>query len=211
MITLHDLDHSRSSRLVWLMEELALPYEHVFHTREPTMQAPASLKQIHPLGKSPVIQDGELTLIESGAIVEYILNRHGQGRLRPAAEAPTYPAYLQWLHYAEGSAMPPVVFDLLIRATGGKDSLLGGVVKGMWQQHLQHMNDVLAGQPYFAGQEFTAADIMMEFPINAARGSLMPGMESESLLKDYPHLIAFLERVHARPAYQRCLAKINPA
>jgi glutathione S-transferase len=209
MIKVHDLVHSRSSRIVWLLEELELPYEQIVYQREPSMMAPPAMKEIHPLGKAPIIQDGDVTLAESGAIVEYILERHGKGRLRPAAMAPNYPQYLQWVHYAEGSLMPPMVFDLLIRATGTQAELLSQVVKGFAQQHLQHLNDVLADRPYLAGKEFTAADIMMEFSIDAASGVLLPGMERESWLTGFSNLQQYLDRVHARPAYQRTLKKIN--
>lgn len=209
MIKVHDLIHSRSSRIIWLLEELELPYEQIVYQREPSMMAPPAMKQIHPLGKAPIIQDGEVTLAESGAIVEYILERHGKGRLRPAVSSPDYPQYLQWVHYAEGSLMPPMVFDLLIRATGTQADLLSQVVKGFAQQHLQHLNDVLGERSYFAGKEFSAADIMMEFSIDAAGGVLLPGMERESWLEGFTNLQKYLERVHARPAYQRTLKKIN--
>jgi glutathione S-transferase len=211
MITLHDLEHSRSSRIIWLLEELALPYDIKTYKREPTMQAPAAMCAIHPLGKAPIIQDGALTLAESGAIVEYILVRYGNGKLRPAETSKDFPQYLQWMHYAEGSLMPPIVFDVLIRATATQGALLSDVVRGLTHQHLQHLNEVIAKQPYFAGEEFTAADIMMEFSIEGARGDLLPGLERESYLTPYPHLQQYLDRVHARPAYQRTLVKIGKA
>jgi len=209
MIKLHDLENSRSSRIVWLLEELELPYEQIIYKREPTMMAPPAMKAIHPLGKAPIIQDGDVTLAESGAIVEYILERHGKGRLKPSQTSPDYPQYLQWIHYAEGSLMPPMVFDLLVRATGTQSDLLSQVIKGLTHSHLQYVNEVLGKQTYFAGSEFSAADIMMEFSVNAGAGNLLPGMERESLLTDYANIQKYLQRVQARPAYQRTLKKIN--
>ena len=209
MITLHDLEHSRSTRIIWLLEELGLPYQLKTYQREPTMMAPPAMREIHPLGKAPIIQDDDITLAESGAIVEYILQRYGNGKLRPAPTSNDYPQYLHWMHYAEGSLMPPLVFDILIRATGTQGDLLREVVKGVTHQHLHYVNDVLAKQDYLAGSDFSAADIMMEFSIEGARGDLLPGLERESYLTPYPNLQKYLDRVHARPAYQRTLQKIG--
>ena len=218
MITVHHLNNSRSQRVLWLLEELGVPYEISRYERNPeTLLAPPSLRAVHPLGKSPVITDGDLTLAESGAIIEYLVERYGQGRLAPAAGTPGRLRYTYWLHYAEGSAMPPLllklVFDRLetapmpffvrpvAKAISGraKSAFIGPQI----QLHLDFMEGELAKNTWFAGDEFTAADIQMSYPLEAAasRG----GLDSSR-----PRLMAFLERIHARPAYQRGVEKGGP-
>ncbi len=218
MITVHHLNHSRSQRVLWLLEELGVPYEIKRYERDPaTMLAPPSLRAVHPLGKSPVITDGDLTLAESGAIVEYLAGRYGDGRLIPAAGTPERLRYTYWLHYAEGSAAPPLllklVFDRLERAPmpffvrpiartisgRAKDGFIGPQIK----LHLDFMEAELGKSAWFAGGDFTAADIQVSFPLEAAvaRG----GLDSSR-----PKLWAFLEKIHARPAYQRAIERGGP-
>jgi glutathione S-transferase len=217
MIVLHHLNNSRSQRVLWLLEELGLPYRIEHHQRDPqTMLAPPSLQKVHPLGKSPVIVEGELVLAESGAILEYLVERHGQGRLKPASGSPEWLRYTYWMHFAEGSAMPPLLMKLVFDTIERKAPLLvrpiaaaiAGKAKAMIvtpniKRHLQYMEAELATRPWFASPEFSVADIQMSFPLeaSAARG----GLDTS-----YPKLTDFLARIHARPAYQRALAKGGP-
>ena len=217
MITVHHLENSRSQRVLWLLEELGLPYEIKRYQRDrKTMLAPPELRAVHPLGKSPVISDGDVVLAESGAIVEYLLERHGQGRLKPAVGTPDWLRYTFWLHFAEGSAMPPLlmklVFDsverkapLLVRPIAGAISrqVKALIVTPNIERHLAYMESELATRPWFAGADFSAADIQMSFPVeaSAARGGLDAAQ---------PHLADFLARIHARPAYQRALERGGP-
>ncbi|MDP3083369.1 MAG: glutathione S-transferase [Rubrivivax sp.] len=218
MITLHHLDNSRSQRVLWLLEELGLPYEVKHYKRDPkTMLAPAELRQVHALGKSPVISDGDVTVAESGAIVEYLLDAHGGGRLRPPAGTPEGRAFTYWLHFAEGSAMPPLLMKLVFDKvrTAPVPFFIKPVVKGIAdkvtksfiapniRRQLDFMEAELATRPWFAGAEFSAADIQMSFPLEAAasRGGLDAGR---------PQLLDWLARIHARPAYQRALVVGGP-
>lgn len=217
MIVVHHLNNSRSQRVLWLLEELGLPYELKLYQRDPnTMLAPPELRQVHPLGKSPVITDGDLTLAESGAILEYLAERHGQGRFKPATHTAEWVRYTYWMHFAEGTAMPPLlmklVFDtierkapLLVRpiAAGIASKARAMIVTPNLQRHLQYMESELAERDWFAGDAFTVADVQMSFPLeaSAARG----GLDAS-----YPRLTDFLARIHARPAYQRALAKGGP-
>jgi glutathione S-transferase len=206
-IKVHDLEHSRSLRIIWLLNELDVGYEHILYQRDPNSKlAPPELQSIHPLGKAPIVQDGDITLIESGAIIEYLIEHVGQGRLKPDINSSAYPAYLQWLHYAEGSVMPPLIFDLFTKVTDTQAPLLNDIVKSRIHLHLNYVNETLKEQRYFAGTEFTAADIMMEFVLNAASGQLIPGWEGESHIAQYEHIQSYLLLLHERPAYQQCLA-----
>ena len=218
MLTVHHLNNSRSQRVLWLLEELGVPYEIKRYQRDAkTMLAPSALKKVHPLGKSPVVTDDGVTIAESGAIIEYLVERHGQGRLAPKPGTPERLRYTYWLHYAEGSAMPPLVMKLVFLrlktapmpfflkpvARGIADKVLQAFVEPQIRLHVGFMEDALARGPWFAGDEFSAADIQLSFPIEAAaaRGGL--GVE-------FPRLHAYLERIHARPAYQRALEKGGP-
>jgi glutathione S-transferase len=217
MITVHHLNNSRSQRVLWLLEELGVPYEVKRYERDPkTMLAPPELLAVHPLGKSPVIVDGTVTVAESGAIVEYLIDRYGRGRLIPAAGTPDRLQYTYWLHYAEGSAMPLLLLKLLFNIMPKRaPALLRPVVRKVSSQALttlvnpqlkQHMSfweSELTKNEWFAGDAFTAADIQMSFPLEAAaaRGGLEQG---------HPAAMAFLERIHARPAYQRALERGGP-
>jgi glutathione S-transferase len=208
------LNNLRSQRVLWLLEELGVPYEVKRYERDPaTMLAPAALRAVHPLGKSPVITDGNgLAVAESGAIIEYLTGRYGNGRLVPAAGTPERLRYTYWLHYAEGSAMPPLllklVFDRIERAplpffVRPVAKAISGRTKTSFiepqiELHLDFMEGELGKSAWFAGGDFTAADIQMSFPLEAAvaRG----GLDSSR-----PRLMAFLEKIHARPAYQRAI------
>ena len=215
MLTVHHLNNSRSQRVLWLLEELGVPYEVVRYERDPkTMLAPSALLAVHPLGKSPVIVDEGATLAESGAIVEYLIDKYGNGRLIPPAGSRERLRYTYWLHYAEGSAMPPLLLKLIFdrvasakmpwplssmarRIAGSvQESFIGPQLK----KHLDYMESELAAAPWFAGPEFTAADVQMSFPLEAARARA--GLDAGR-----PHLLDFLQRIHARDAYQRALQR----
>lgn len=208
MITVYHLESSRSERVIWLMEELGLPYDLQRFNREPTMRAPDALKAISPMGKAPMIRDGDTVIVESGAIVEYIANTAGGGRLAVKPGLPNYAAYLQWMHFAEGSAMPAFILNLFV---GGyfpgidPDSPLIGMARQAGAVTLSFIDGELAKAPYFAGAEFTAADIMMAYCFGIVRS---PVMNADMAL--YPNLTAYIARIEARPAYQKAMAIANP-
>ena len=216
MLTVHHLNNSRSQRVLWLLEELDVPYEIVRYQRLPDMRAPPALRAIHPLGKSPIVTDNGNTVAESGAIVEYLIDTYGQGRLVPPPNTPARLRYSYWLHYAEGSAMPPLLLKLLftvmpkrapalLRPIVRKVStqVLTALVNPQLKQHMAFWESELSKTQWFAGDEFTAADIQMSFPLEAA--SARAGLDV-----GHPKAMAFLERIHARPAYQRALEKGGP-
>jgi glutathione S-transferase len=218
MITVHHLENSRSQRVLWLLEELGLPYEVRRYARDPkTLLAPPELARVHPLGKSPVISDGDTTVAESGAIVEYLVDAHGDGRLKPAAGTPEQRRYTYWLHFAEGSAMPPLlmklVFDKVRSAKvpffvrpvvkGVADQVTRAFIAPNLERQFAFMESELAGRPWFAGASFSAADIQMSFPLEAAQAR--GGLDTR-----YPRLTDWLARIHDRPAYQRALARGGP-
>jgi glutathione S-transferase len=216
MLTVHHLNNSRSQRLLWLLEELGLAYEIVRYQRLPDMRAPAELRAIHPLGKSPVIIDNGNTIAESGAIIEYLIETYGQGRLIPPPKTPERLRYTYWMHYAEGSAMPPLLLKLLftvmpkrapalLRPVVRKVStqVLTALVNPQLKQHMDFWEAELSKSEWFAGEAFTAADIQMSFPLEAA--AARAGLEQR-----HPKAMAFLDRIHARPAYQRALEKGGP-
>ncbi len=215
MIVVHHLNNSRSQRVLWLLEELELPYEIKRYKRDPqTMLAPTSLREVHPLGKSPVITDGKLTLAESGAIIEYLIERYGNGRLVPALGTLEHLRYTYWLHYAEGSAMPPLLLKLIFDqieknpmpffvrpiARAIVSRVKSSFIEPQIGQHLDYMEAELGKSTWFTGNELTAADIQMSFPLEAAvaRGGLNASR---------PKLMAFLNRIHTRPAYQKALER----
>ena len=216
MIIVHHLNNSRSQRILWLLEELGLDYDLRHYQRDPkTLLAPTSLRQVHPLGKSPVITDGELTVAESGAIIEYLVEKYGAGQLVPLPGTPERLRYTYWLHYAEGSAMPPLLLKLVFdrieqqpmpffvkliarqitRRT--KDAFISPQIT----QHFNYLESELEKHLWFVADEFTAADIQMSYPIEAAlaRG----GLDANR----YPKLMSFCDRIHSRPAYQRAMAR----
>ncbi|CAN5546965.1 glutathione S-transferase [soil metagenome] len=216
MLTLHHLNNSRSQRVLWLLEELGLPYEIVRYNRQPNMLAPPELRAIHPLGKSPVITDNGNAIAESGAIMEYLVDSYGNGRLIPPPNTPERLRFTYWLHYAEGSAMPPLLLKLifmmlpkrapmlmrpLVNAISAK--ALDTMVDPQLRTHMAFWEGELGKTEWFAGNEFTAADIQMSFPLEAA--SARAGLE-----RGHPKAMAWLARIHARPAYQRALEKGGP-
>jgi glutathione S-transferase len=213
MITVHHLNNSRSQRILWLLEELELPYEIVRYERDPkTMLAPASLRAIHPLGKSPVITEGDATIAESGAILEYVVETHGKGALVPAHGTPAYRHYRYFLHYAEGSLMPLLVMKLVFNKLKTDAPFLirpiaraisGTVARRFLDPnlatHLGFLGGHLAKNTWFTGDTFTAADVQMSFPIEGAiarSGDRIP-----------PPLTEWLARVQARPAYRRAIER----
>ncbi|WPO98020.1 glutathione S-transferase [Pseudomonas sp. HR96] len=200
MITVHHLNNSRSQRILWLLEELGVPYELKFYQRDPQSNlAPAELKAINPLGKSPVIQDGPHTLIESGAIIDYLIRRHGDGRLQPDPASATYDEYVQWLHFAEGSAMLPLMLNLYVGRLGDAGAPLQPRIKSELANYLGYLDNALSQVDYLLGDELSGADIQMSFIGEIAR--------KQGLLGPYPHLSAWVERFQARPAYKAAVKK----
>jgi glutathione S-transferase len=219
MITVHHLENSRSQRVLWLLEELGLQYRVKRYARDKeTGLAPAALRKVHPLGKSPVITDDGLTVAESGAIIEYLVGAYGRDSgLLPAEGTPARLQYSYWLHYAEGSAMPPLLLSLIFRkmpeapmsffvrpvVRGIADKVQKTFVRPQLALHFDFMEAELGKHEWFAGAEFTAADIQMSFPVEAAGAAGLLG-------ETRPRLLAFIERIAARPAYQRALKKGGP-
>jgi glutathione S-transferase len=218
MITVHHLNNSRSQRVLWLLEELGVPYEIRKYERDrKTMLAPPELRAVHPLGKSPVITDGALTIAESGAILEYLVDRYDDGALAPKPGTPGRLRWSYWMHFAEGSAMPPLlvklIFDKIVQAPMPffvkpivrtiAAKVLGTVVTPNLERQWDFMEAELARSKWFAGDAFSAADIQMSFPIEAAA-------QRAGLDKRHPKLMNYLKRIHARPAYKRALARGGP-
>jgi glutathione S-transferase len=218
VIIVHHLENSRSQRILWLLEELGVPYEVKRYPRNPeTMLAPPELRAVHPLGKSPVVTDEGRTVAESGAIIEYLVERYGNGRLIPPPGTPERLRYTYWMHYAEGSAMPPLLIKLVFDRVETAPMpffvkpfarAIAGQVKRTFiapqiALHLDYMEGELAKSPWFAGGDLTAADIQMSFPLEAA--AARGGLDASR-----PKLMAFLERVHAMPAYKRALERGGP-
>jgi len=216
MITVHHLENSRSQRVLWMLEELGLDYEVRLYKREPTMQAPASLRAVHPLGKSPVISDGEVTMAESGAILEYLVETYGNGRFVPPPGTPERLRYRYFLHYAEGSLMPLLFMKLVFNrlpervpwamrpvaraiSSGADQTLLTPQISS----HFAFLESEMSGRDWFAGNDFTAADIQMSFPIEAAAARAALGDK-------LPRLKDFVARLQSRPAYKRALEKGGP-
>ncbi|WP_426178279.1 glutathione S-transferase family protein [Pseudomonas sp. TWRC1-2] len=198
MITVHHLNNSRSQRILWLLEELGLPYQIKRYQRDPkTNLAPPELKAINPLGKSPVIEDGDLVLIESAAIIDYLIRRHGQGRLQPDPATATYDKYVQWLHFAEGSAMLPLMLNLYVGRLGEAGAPLHPRIESELANYLGYLNDVLADTPFLVGDELSGADIQMSFIGEIAK--------AQGKLQAYPNLAAWVQRFQARPAYHKAV------
>ncbi|CAE6888226.1 glutathione S-transferase family protein [Paraburkholderia domus] len=215
MLIVHHLNNSRSQRVLWLLEELGVPYEIKRYERDAkTMLAPPELRAVHPLGKSPVITDDGQTLAESGAIIEYLVDKYGQGRFAPAAGTPERLRYTYWMHYAEGSAMPPLLLKLIaLRIAGAPmpffakpiarkiaSTLQSSFIDPQLKLHLGYINNELSATGWFVGNDFTAADVQMSFPLEAA--TARGGTEGQ-----IPAVVDFLKRIHARPAYQRALER----
>ncbi|MCY0389698.1 glutathione S-transferase [Robbsia sp. Bb-Pol-6] len=200
MLTVHHLNNSRSQRILWLLEELGMPYDIRRYQRDPkTNLAPPALKQVNALGKSPVLQDGERIIIESGAIIDYLIRRHGAGRLQPDMSSAAYDDYVQWLHFAEGSAMLPLMLDLMIGRLGDAGAPLRPRIDDQLATYLGYIDKALAGRDYLLGTEFSGADVQMSFVAELAH--------ARDKLGACPNVTAWLTRFQARPAYQAALVK----
>lgn len=201
MIVVHHLNDSRSQRVLWLLEELELPYQIKRYQRDAqTRLAPPELQQVHPLGKSPVLVDDGQTVFESGAIVDYLVRHHGDGKLQPSVGWPEYETYQQWLHYAEGSAMLPLMLKLYVSRLGEAGAPLAPRIDSEIANHLGFVNASLAGRDWLVGDHLTGADIQMSFVGEAARG----------LRAQFPNIDAWVKRFQARPAYRRALDRGGP-
>tara|TARA_R110000850_G_scaffold191091_10_gene317365 strand:- start:5155 stop:5823 length:669 start_codon:yes stop_codon:yes gene_type:complete len=217
VIIVHHLENSRSQRVLWLLEELGVPYEVKRYERnKQTMLAPPELKAVHPLGKSPVITDGDTVVAESGLIIEYLIENYGGGKLIPAEGSPERLRYRYWLHYAEGSIMPLMVMTLILsKVAPGAPALIRPIARAIVGQihkaflgpqttlHLDYLESELAKSPWFAGNDITGADIQMSFPLEAA--AARGGLDERR-----PRLVAMLKKMQERPAYQRALKKGGP-
>ncbi len=200
MIEVHHLNASRSRRITWMLEELGEPYKVVGYARDATTNlAPPELKAIHPLGKAPILRDGELTLIESGAIIDYLVRTYGHGRFAPPLSSPDYNRYVQFLHYAEGSAMLPLMLKLYVSRLGDAGAPLQPRIASEMDNHLGWLNSELTGRDYFVGDKLTGADVNLSFVAQVALR--FAGREA------HPNLTAFVDRFEARPAYQRAVAR----
>jgi len=203
MIVVHHLNDSRSQRILWLLEELGAPYEIRSYARDAqTRLAPPELKAVHPLGKSPVITDGEMTVHESGAIIDYLIRRHGAGKLQPPAGSADHEVYLQWLHYAEGSAMLPLMLFMYVMRLGEAGAPLHPRIEGEIDNHLAYLDQALEGRDYLLGEALTGADIQMSFVGEVGRAF--------GKLAGYPQATAWLDRLHARPAYKAAIERGGP-
>lgn len=203
MLTVHHLNESRSQRVVWLLEELGVPYELKTYARNATTRlAPPELKAVHPLGKSPVITDGGRTVIETGAIIDYIIRHHGGGRMQPAAETADYDLHQQWLHYGEGSAMLPLMLNMYVGRLKEAGAPLHPRIESEIANHLTFVDGALKGRAFFVGDQLTGADVQMSFVAEVAR--------AQGKLASYPDFNAWLDRMHARPAWAAALEKTGP-
>jgi len=201
MIQVHHLNNSRSQRILWLLEELGLDYEIVAYRRDPvTNLAPPELKRIHPLGKSPVLVDDGKIVIESGAIVDYLIQMYGQGRLMPVVGSADWVQYIQWLQFAEGSAMLPLILGLYCGRIGEAAAPVLPRIKSEVANHLGYLDGALEGRDFLVGAELSGADIQTSFVLEAARGALA----------DYPNLVRYLAGLQARPAYRRAVERGGP-
>jgi glutathione S-transferase len=203
MIVVHHLNDSRSQRILWLLEELGVPYQIERYQRDPqTRLAPPELKAVHPLGKSPVITDDGRVIIESGAIIDYIIRHHGSGRLQPDPATPAYDDYVQWLQFAEGSAMLPMLLKLYVSRLGEAAAPLSPRIESEIANHLGYMDSRLAGRDYLLGNDLTGADIQLSFV-----GEIAAGRANRAA---YPNVDAWVRRFQARPAYQAALTRGGP-
>lgn len=202
MITVHHLNNSRSQRILWLLEELGVPYEIAHYQRDAmTSRAPDSLKAVHPLGKSPVITDDGRTIAESGAIIDYIIRHYGGGRLSPPADTAAYDDYVEWLHYAEGSAVMPLLMDLFFGFLGAPTPLQP-IIEAEIAMHLAYISHRLGERDFLVGGELTGADVQIAFVLEFAK--------ARGHLTKFPKLSAYVERMQARPAYRRGLERGGP-
>ena len=203
MIVVHHLNNSRSQRIVWLLEELGLEYEIAHHARDAvTKLAPPELLEVHPLGKSPVIEDGGVVVAESAAIVDYLIERHGNGALAPARSSADWVAYVQWLHYAEGSAMLPLMLALYAGRLGDAAAPLWPRIQGELTANLSYINTAVTGRSFIVGDSLTGADVQIAFVLEAAAAN--------GVLAAYPEAARYLASLQARPAYLRSVQKGGP-
>jgi glutathione S-transferase len=204
MLEVHHLNNSRSQRILWLLEELGTPYTIVHYQRDAkTRLAPPELKAVHPLGKSPVIRDGSQVIAESGAIMEYVVERFAAGRFVPARNTLAFETYRYWMHYAEGSLMPPLLIKLYLGLVGDAAKPVVERVDGNVRTHLDFIESALHSTKYLVGGDITAADLQMSFPMEV--------IATQGMLSDaYPSARAWLKGLHERPAYQRALEKGGP-
>lgn len=203
MLIVHHLNNSRSQRILWLCEELGMPYEIRHYMRDPVTQAgPPEIKALHPLGKSPMITDRGRVIVESSAIAELILERYGDGRLQPAPDGVEHERYVQWMHYAEGSGVFPFLLRVHARHSSAGNASFDAVIDHHVALHLGYLNDTLGRQPYLAGDEFTAADVQVSFVAELAEASVP--------LDAFPNLQAWLRKIQDRPAYRRAVEKGGP-
>jgi len=204
MITVHHLGASQSERIVWLCEELGLPYELKVYSREPNGAAPPAYKALHGQGTAPIVTDGSFALAETGAIVEYILARHGGGRLAVGPQAANFPDYLYWLHFGNGFFVPSAMMVIVASRLAGDNPRAAQAFVGRHELAFRLSEERLGKAPYFAGPEFTAADIMMVFPLTSMR------IATKRSLSDLPNVRAYLKRIGERPAYRRAMEKGDP-
>lgn len=203
MLKIHHLVLSRSDRIVWLAEELGLQYELIRHVRTPAFRAPESLWAVSPMGKAPVIQDGDVTVSESGAIVEYLLERYGNRRLQPAAGSPEHLAYRHWMHAAESTLLLPILMEGLCMMTQASSPALTAFVNGEYATVLGYLDRTLAAHEYVAGQAFSGADIMVAWDLHFANGTAIPGFATTAPLAAHPAIVAYLARIEQRPAFRK--------
>jgi glutathione S-transferase len=201
MLKVHHLNNSRSQRILWQQEEMGAPYEIVKYQRmTPVPLAPPELKAVHPLGKSPVITENGRTIAESGVIVEYLIDRYGNGKFKPAEASDDHWKYVEWMHFAEGSAMLPLLMALYTGMLGDAAAMLKPRVDSEIANHLSYMEDAIKGRDFFVGNDLTGADIMLLFVLEAAGARLEP----------YPSLMTYRKRMQERPAYKRAIEKGGP-
>jgi glutathione S-transferase len=202
-LVVHHLNDSRSQRVLWALEELGLPYEIAPYQRDAaTRLAPPELKAVHPLGKSPVLQEGKRMIAESGAILDYLVRRHGKGKLAPPQDTADYDDYVHWMHYPEGSAMLPVLLQLYAARLGEAAAPLQPRIDQEFANHLGYIEQAVSGRDYLIGDHFTAADIQLSFMLQGAR--------AQGKLTGYPAANAYLDRMETRPAFQRSLERGGP-
>jgi glutathione S-transferase len=206
MITVHHLGMSQSERVVWLCEELGIPYDLKRYDRDPTTRlAPPQYRALHPMGIAPVITDGDVVLAESGAILEYLIERYGGGRLSVGSDEPTFPDYLFWFHFANGTLMPSEMGSMIANFLGlGAGNPIIAMLSARCDRAFSLVEDRLKSAAHFAGDDFTAADIMMLFPLTTMRAFLQKDLST------FPHIKAYLKRIGARPSYQRAMQKGDP-
>lgn len=200
MLTIHHLSYSRSQKIIWLAEELAIPYELKLYMRDPqTLSAPPEMKALHPLGTSPLISDKGVTYSETGAIIDYVLRHYAYGKLQPSLDSRDFDRMMEWMHYAEGSAMLPILMMIYSNYTGAKSDTLTAMLQAQLAKHLGYMESALAGNDYLVGNTFSAADIHVSFVAQTAK--------QYTAMDNYPNILAWLDRLEERPAYKRAEQK----